>query len=50
MFIKGTPERATSVIPAETGKGKRRVAFQEKQQMEVGGELTGTTKIHHTLH
>lgn len=48
MFIKGTPEPATSVIPAETGKGKRRVGFQEKQ-MEVG-ELTGTTKMHHTLH
>lgn len=49
MFIKGTPEPATSVIPAETGKGKRRVGFQQKQ-MEVGGELTGTTKIRRTLH
>ena len=42
MFIKGTPEPASSVIPAKTGKGKRPVGFQEMQS-EVEEELIGKT-------
>lgn len=49
MFIKGTPDPATRVVPAKTQEKAEHVGFQETQ-IEVGGELIGKTKIHHILH
>lgn len=42
MFIKRTPEPATSIIPAKTGKGNRLVSFQETQSA-VEEEFIGKT-------
>lgn len=50
MFIKGTPEPATHVIPAKnTGKGTAH-GFPGDMGFQVGVELIGKTKIYHILH